>query len=80
MLRMGKVVKDFAMQVPFELQPAFKYKSKTIRVIKYIADFVIEYTDGRTEVVDVKGFRTKDYLLKKKMLLYANQDMEFREV
>lgn len=41
------------------------------KAVTYIADFV--YTDSATgEVVveDTKGFRTKDYILKRKMLLY----------
>ena len=66
--------------MPFELQPSFKYKGKTIRAIKYIADFVITYPDGKTEVVDTKGYRTKDYLLKRKMLLHKYPDINFKEV
>ena len=37
--------------------------------VKYIADFVYK-EDGKTIVVDTKGFRTKDYILKRKMMLY----------
>ena len=37
--------------------------------VKYIADFT--YTqNGKQVVEDAKGFRTKDYILKKKMMLY----------
>lgn len=79
-LKMGKVVEQFERQVPFELLPSFKNNGKTIRGIKYIADFVVRYKDGHTEVVDVKGMRTKEYLLKRKLLLYKYPDMIFREV
>lgn len=79
-LKMAGKIKDFDLQVPFELQPSFKYKGKTIRAIKYIADFVITYPDGKTEVVDTKGYRTKDYLLKRKMLLHKYPDINFKEV
>lgn len=80
MLRMAGEVKDFSLQVPYELQPKFKCAGKTERAIKYIADFVVKYKDGRTVVVDTKGFRTKDYLLKRKMLLYKYPCILFEEV
>ena len=35
--------------------------------ITYVADFLVAYADGRTEVVDVKGFETKEFKLKKKL-------------
>lgn len=39
--------------------------------VKYIADFT--YTqNGKQVVEDTKGFRTKDYILKRKMMLYFN--------
>ncbi len=79
-LKMAGKVKDFEMQVPFELQPKFKHDGKTIRAIKYVADFVVNYPDGRQVVIDTKGFRTKDYLLKRKMLLYKYPDIVFEEV
>ena len=34
----------------------------------YIADFVYE-EDGKTVVEDTKGFRTKDYIIKRKLML-----------
>lgn len=45
-------------------------KGKTIeKECAYIADFV--YTeDGQTIVEDTKGFRTKDYIIKRKLMLY----------
>ena len=70
--RAGKI-SNLQLQVPYELQPAFKHPqtNKTIRAIKYVADFV--YTDsetGKVHIEDTKGFRTKEYELKKKMMLY----------
>lgn len=35
---------------------------------KYIADFVLLYPNGKYEVLDAKGAKTKEYILKKKML------------
>ena len=53
-------------------------KGKTVRVLlekccRYVADFV--YTDnatGREVVEDTKGYRTKDYIIKRKLMLYIH--------
>lgn len=79
LLAAGEITK-IERQKAYLLQPAFKYQSKTIRAIHYVADFVVTYKDGREEVIDTKGFQTKDYLLKKKLLLYRYPEINFREV
>lgn len=78
----GKI-KDLQRQVKFPLIPAQREPDiigpkgghkpgKLIeREVSYVADFV--YTDlqtGQTVVVDTKGFRTKEYTIKRKMMLY----------
>ena len=82
LLKKGKVVDSFEMQVTYVLQEGFRHKAMKRKVlpIVYIADFVVYYADGHTEVVDVKGFKTKDYILKKKLLLHQNPNIDFREV
>lgn len=41
------------------------------REVSYVADFV--YTqDGNTVVEDTKGFKTKDYIIKRKLMLYIH--------
>ena len=44
----------------------------------YTADFVYE-EDGETVVEDSKGFRTKDYAIKRKLMLYVH-GIKIREV
>lgn len=74
------IISDLRLQVPFELIPAvyedeviqMKTKSKVKkrcvqRATTYVADFVYK-RDGETIVEDIKGFRTKEYELKKKMM------------
>jgi hypothetical protein len=64
-------IKDFELQPKFELLPKFvNKKGKTILPINYKADFLVTYTDGATEVIDVKGFETADFKLKKKLFEY----------
>lgn len=36
----------------------------------YIADFVYKDKDGNTVVEDTKGFRTKEYVIKRKLMLF----------
>ena len=62
--RAGKI-SGLQRQVKYELIP----KQGSERAVNYIADFV--YTENGKQVVeDVKGFRTKEYKLKKRMLFY----------
>lgn len=65
------MIKDLKLQVKYELQPSFKLNNKTYRKIEYKADFsYVSTKDEQLHVVDVKGFKTKEYLLKKKMMAY----------
>lgn len=82
-LRMAGVVKDFERQVKYVLQESFKYFKRTERAITYIADFRVTYADGHVEVVDVKGYRTDVYRIKRKLLLKqlaADENTIFVEV
>lgn len=38
----------------------------------YIADFVYKDKDGKTIVEDTKGFKTKDYIIKRKLMLFMH--------
>lgn len=38
--------------------------------VSYVADFVYKDKDGNEIVEDTKGFRTKDYVIKRKLALY----------
>ena len=69
-------ITNLQRQVKFEIQPSFKHKGKTIRAINYFADFVYTDKDGIIHVEDSKGFKTPEYLLKKKLLLYRGTEIE----
>lgn len=49
-----------------------KYKRVCVeKSVKYVADFTYHSADtGKMVVEDTKGFKTKDYILKRKMMLY----------
>lgn len=77
-LKAAGIVTEFDKQVEFVLIPAYKNANgESIHAVKYIADFIVTYKDGHTEIVDVKGFRTKDYKLKKKLFEYQYRDRGF---
>jgi hypothetical protein len=65
------LISDLRRQVPFSLIPNLKDDSGKVieRAVKYIADFCY-IQNGEAVVEDVKGIRSKDYILKRKMMLY----------
>lgn len=66
-------ISHLRLQPRYLLQEAFKCEGKQYREIEYVADF--EYVEGgETVVVDVKGFKTAVYMLKKKLFLYKYGD------
>ena len=69
LLRAG-IISNLQRQVPYELIPSQKRDGKVVeRPVKYIADFV--YTENGEEVVeDAKGVRTKEYIIKRKLMLW----------
>lgn len=81
LLQRGKAITDLRRQVKFELLPSQYVKGKMVeRAVSYVADFT--YVDKRTGefiVEDTKGFKTKEYILKRKMMLYFH-GIQIREV
>lgn len=72
-------IRGLQRQVKFELIPSQRYNGKVIeRPVRYIADFTY-MENGSLVVEDVKGMRTKEYILKRKMMLYLN-GIRIREV
>ena len=82
-LKRRGVVIDIKLQPSYELLEGFTDATgKRQRPIKYTPDFLVRYADGHTEVVEVKGMRTRDYQLRKKLFLHMMRDTDiiFREV
>lgn len=75
-------ITDLRRQVPFELLPDQREPDrigprggrKKGRIIErkavYIADFVYKDRSGLEVVEDCKGMRTKDYIIKRKLILF----------
>lgn len=67
----GKVT-DLERQVKFELIPAQRIDGRMVeRNCSYIADFAY-LENGKKVVEDTKGFKTKDYIIKRKLMLWVH--------
>lgn len=63
-------ISDLKTQVRFELVPKQeKPGGGCERPVHYVADFVYTTRNGNQVVEDTKGFRTPDYVIKRKLLL-----------
>jgi hypothetical protein len=67
------VVSSWKRQVPY------RFVVNGVYVSRYLADFVITYFDGSTEVVDVKGYPDRRWPMVKK-LMRACHGIAIREV
>lgn len=80
LLQRAGAIHDLKRQVEFELIPAQfeqsngKKRGKCLeRAVKYVADFVYRDVDtNKTIVEDTKGFKTPEYKIKRKLMLYVH--------
>lgn len=82
LLQRAGAITELQRQVEFELIPAQREpdivgvrggikKGKVIEhKCSYVADFVYK-ENGKKVVEDTKGFKTKDYIIKRKLMLYV---------
>ena len=77
--RAGKI-SNLRRQVPFELIPTQRDANGRVveNCCRYFADFVYE-ENGMPVVEDTKGYVTKDYLIKRKLMLWK-YGIRIREV
>lgn len=82
LLERSGYISDLKLQVKYVLIPAQKDESGKVleRECSYIADFVyFDQKAQRTVVEDAKGFKTKDYIIKRKLML-ERYGIRIREV
>lgn len=76
----GGMIHGLELQPKFLLQEKFRHPTEGLmREINYIADFSYIEKD-RKIVEDVKGMKTKEYILKKKLFLKLYPNLIFREI
>lgn len=83
LLQKAGLISDLRCQVPFRLIPeqrgpdtlgprGGRRRGRLIeKAVDYVADFVYA-KDGQTVVEDTKGVRTKDYIIKRKLMLWLH--------
>lgn len=73
----GEITK-YELQKSYELQPKYRHNGKVVQPITYVADFYIEYADGRKEIIDTKGFADSVAKMKRKMMWYQYPEIDYR--
>lgn len=69
MMQRAGLISDMREQVRYELIPAQQGE----RPCSYVADFVyIDNASGQTIVEDTKGVRTREYIIKRKLMLWVH--------
>ena len=75
------IIKELQLQPKFILQDSFRYEGKHNRAITYSPDFQFYDIESQKRItVDVKGFKTEVYKIKRKLFLYKFPDINFIEV
>ena len=75
LLQRGGAIQNLSLQPRFMLQEGFVniHTGKKERAIEYVSDFM--YDEGNETIVeDVKGFKTSDYKIKRKLFLFKYQN------
>ena len=70
-------ITNYELQKKYELQPKFEKDGKNVKAITYIADFYIEYSNGTTRVIDIKGMPDSVAKLKRKMFWYKYPNIDY---
>lgn len=80
LLKSGQIT-DLEFQKKFTLIPSQKGENGKVkeRAVTYKADFVYKDKNGKQIIEDTKGFRTAEYIIKRKLMLYIH-GIEIREL
>ena len=79
LLERAGAISGLQRQVKYELLPSQRIDGKVVeRPVHYVADFRYEQ-DGKTVVEDTKGVKTKDYIIKRKLMLWVH-NIQIKEV
>ncbi|MDB4868270.1 MAG: hypothetical protein JWR03_2603 [Cohnella sp.] len=74
------IVHLFVRQPRFLLQEGYEKNGEWFGKLEYVADFLVIYTDGRVEIEDVKGRRTRTYIDKRKLFERRYPHLQIVEV
>lgn len=73
LMQRAGMIQGLTRQVRFELIPAQYLNGRCVeRRCDYLADFTY-WEDGKFVVEDCKGFKTPEYIIKRKLMLWRNK-------
>lgn len=74
LMQRAGLITNLREQVSYELIPTQHGADGKVleRACDYIADFVYTDKDGKTVVEDTKGVKTKEYIIKRKLMLHVH--------
>lgn len=70
-------IAQYELQKKYILQDGFVRNGKRVLPITYVADFYIEYSDGRVEVIDIKGCPDNTAKLKRKLFWFRYPEINY---
>lgn len=71
-------IKYFELQKKYILQEGFEHNGKRVLPIIYIADFYVEYSNGKSVVIDIKGCPDTTAKIKRKLFWYRYPDIDYQ--
>lgn len=73
LLERAEEISGLELQKRFVLIPAQRVNGKVVeRACNYVADFCYKDKTGEIVVEDTKGVKTKDYIIKRKLMLWRH--------
>lgn len=74
LMQRAGLITNLREQVSYELIPTQRGADGKVleRACDYIADFVYTDKNGKTVVEDTKGVKTKEYIIKRKLMLHVH--------
>lgn len=73
-LQNSRKISALEEQVRFELIPSQYVDGKCVeRAVTYTADFTYWDDAGKLRVIDAKGFRTQQYIIRRKLMLFIHK-------
>ena len=70
-------ITHYELQKKYILQDGFEKGGKKILPITYVADFYVEYSDGHSEVIDIKGCPDATAKIKRKLFWYRYPKLDY---
>lgn len=67
----------YELQKKYILQDGFIRRERRVLPITYVADFYIEYADGHSEVIDIKGCPDATAKIKRKLFWYRYPELDY---